>query len=60
MLEELKNLKLNLSRYDIYVCNCIIGPHLETELNSEGQYVTFEELEDEIDKLIIRLENKNV
>ena len=50
VIEKIKE----LPRYDIELCRCVIGPHIEYYKAKDGQFVAWEDLEN-----IINIEKDN-
>lgn len=40
-----------IPRFDIFVCECTFGSHLETEANANGDYCRWEDVEAELNSL---------
>jgi len=42
LIEKLKN----VPRYDVVICNCVIGPHTEFVLSDTGDFMKWEDVEE--------------
>lgn len=51
-LSQLRKRLQNIKRYELNICNCVNGPHIDYENDSDGDWVRFDEIED----LLLELE----